>query len=172
MITNTAKQFLAPAQTPEQAAEWVQEHHWDMKLPVDPVIVANSLGVKIYFDDTLTISGQYTKAEGDRPVIYINPRESLERQRFTAFHELGHFVLKHDPSPRDPYQAYNQYNFDPKESAANKFAAEMIMPRRAVEFFVKEKSLSLNELADVFAVSLTAMRIRLENLGLIRAVAW
>lgn len=166
MITETAKKILAQASSPEQAAEVVLEACWDKKLPVDPVRIANRLGVKIFLDPSLQISGHYTQ-EPTGDVIYINPSEPVSRQRFTAFHELGHFVLAHGPRPRDPFQMYNQYYFDTEESAANRFAAAMIMPKEAVEFCVNVKGYNLSQIADTFAVSQTAARIRLGRLGLV-----
>ena len=66
---------------------------------------------------------------GDVPVALYNEACVPERIRFTVAHELGHIVLGHvsrktvttvnrEPNPRD----------DPKETAANQFAARLLAP--------------------------------------------
>ncbi len=151
--------------TPYEAARQILEVHWDKTLPVNPVAVANSMGVKVFFSPDLGVSGKFVEHNG-LPAIYIDQNEPLNRKRFTIFHELGHYVMKHGERPRDKYRVYDKYNFIPEESEANNFAAEMLMPREAVEFYAREKDYTLSELASIFAVSESAMAIRLERLGI------
>ena len=151
--------------TPYEAARKILEEHWDKTLPVNPVAIANSMGVKVFFSSGLDVSGKFVEHSG-QPAIYVNPDESLSRKRFTIFHELGHNVMGHGARARDKYRVYNKYNFIPEECDANNFAAEMLMPRDAVEFYANEKGYSLSQLANVFAVSEKAMAIRLERLGI------
>lgn len=153
--------------SPIDAAQRTLEQHWDKTLPVNAVAVANNSGVDVYFDPSLVMSGQFTYDNEGKPVIYINPNEAKQRQRFTVFHELGHYVMGHGPSLREPYKRASEYPVDANEVAANTFAAEMIMPREAVHFYTTMKTYGLTQLAKLFWVSETAMRIRLERLGLV-----
>lgn len=150
---------------PERAADQVLSEYWDKKLPVNPIIFANAMGVSVYFDPSLSVSGQYQLLEDGSHAIILNPNESLARQRFTLLHELGHYFLGHGPSDRDQNQMFNQYHYKYKEVEANKFAAELLMPREAMRFYLESKGLGLYDLAEKFGVSETAMRIRLERLG-------
>lgn len=138
-------------------------NYWDHNLPVNPFAIAYNMGVSIYFDPTLRVSG-YFDYDNERPFVLINPKESLVRQRFTVFHELGHYILGHAPSPRDPDCNYNINNFRSEERDANAFAAEMIMPEEAVHLYVN-KGYKVSDMARLFDVSEQAMRIRLERLG-------
>lgn len=155
--------------SPEESAKQVLMLNWDKTLPVDPVTICNNMGVGLFFDPALIMSGQFTHASG-KPVIYINPNESIERQRFTAFHELGHYVLGHGDSDRVPYRIGTPKSFDPKESEANRFAAEMIMPQEVVFFYVQQQGYTLSQLSSLLAVSEMAMSIRLQRLGIVSRV--
>ena len=152
--------------TAVEAAKQILERHWDKTLPVNPSAIAYDMKARIEYDPNLSHSGFFNLDANGKPVIYVNPQDSAVRQRFTIFHELGHYVLGHGPSPRDsgPSSGY-----DSNEIAANQFAAEMIMPSDAV-FLYAAGSNSVAQMADLFAVSATAMRIRLERLGLLSAV--
>ena len=156
---------MTPAIT---AAKRILERHWDKTLPVNPSAIAYEMGVKITYDPRLSLSGYFDfDAIGPtQPVIFVNPRDSSVRQRFTIFHELGHYVLGHGPSPRDSCPAPRQGGYNVNEVAANQFAAEMIMPSDAV-FLYANGNYSIAQMAALFGVSETAMTIRLERLGIL-----
>ena len=64
----------------------------------DPVVLAKSLGLKVYRVDLPWEQDGYTEADADcgAPTGYkivLNARLPLERQKFTLAHEIGHFVL-------------------------------------------------------------------------------
>ena len=71
--------------------------------------------------------------EGDRRLIHVNGRHGLPRQRFTLAHELGHVRCGHDHADLvvDYVQTFSGTH-DPLEIEANAFAAEFLVPRRAV----------------------------------------
>lgn len=153
----------------KQVADSILLHHWledgVLRLPVDPEHIANQLGLTVspLPEDKNHLSGEINDNQ-----ILFNDREPEVRRRFTIAHELGHFVLQHGHAFRDPNKNFSIGNYDPREVAANKFAVELLMPEVAVRQFVeKEKVYDAQVLADRFGVSLTALRFRLENLGLI-----
>lgn len=152
-----------------QDAAWrVLASHWDGGLPVNPVRIARSLGVRVVEVDDPTVSGEYRNDGRTGPTISVNGRDSALRKRFTVAHELGHHALDHGPRFRDPATNYSLFNFDPKEAAANHFAAELLMPATLLRHWVIRKAVyDLKELADVFQVSQQAMRFRLKNMGLL-----
>lgn len=144
---------------------------------VDPIKEAHKYGIKVVADSpTNPILKNYEsgliKRDGDNIVIYVNPNDSLERQRFTIAHELGHYVCGHLNNNnimfRDSTKQYSKYNYDLKEYEANKFAAEFLMPKEKIDFLIySAKQTTIEELAYSLIVSPTAMRIRLQNLGYI-----
>ena len=144
---------------------------------VDPVIEAKKYGIKVVADsDTAPVlkngeSGVIEK-NGDDVTMYINPNESLERQRFTIAHELGHFVNGHLNNSttmfRDGNKQYSRDNYDFQEYEANTYAAELLMPKEKIDFLIyNAKKTTVEELAEALIVSYTAMKIRLQNLGYI-----
>lgn len=68
----------------------------------------------------------FTRPNG-KHVITINSRESLERQRFTICHEVGHIVLGL-PSSHENVPAWSYAKRDANERACDGFAAELLMP--------------------------------------------
>jgi Zn-dependent peptidase ImmA (M78 family) len=143
---------------------------WSGKsLPIDPIAVANGTGVPVHpfgANEIATASGWY-RVDNGKPAIYFNPTEIVERQRFTIAHELGHHVLNHGPRPRDTVSEFNVMNYDPVETSANRFAAELLMPAQTVKLLVGSGISSVRQLAEKFAVSEVAMKFRLKNLGLV-----
>jgi Zn-dependent peptidase ImmA (M78 family)/DNA-binding XRE family transcriptional regulator len=134
--------------------------------PVDVHRLAELCGVLVLtrqFPDAL--SGLILELD-DGAIIGINSRQAFVRQRFSVGHELGHHLLHHaerfhidvnDGAPPDHDYA--------SESAANEFAAELLMPRRFVARAFSETP-SPASLATRFNVSAIAMGYRLVNLGL------
>lgn len=148
------------------------------KLPVDVIALALENDLKIsYFNpaqsksDTLeSVAGLLDKTN---KTIYINATDSLERQRFTVAHELGHYVYNHDEDKfglnyRDGNRKHNS-----AERQADDFAGEILMPSPLVRKKLKEYSdarPTISEIASLFGVSKDAMKVKLENMGLLSSV--
>lgn len=150
---------------PNDYARQVHRQCWNYALPLNPVDIANRLGVQIFSSPDLgELSGYYDE---ENRFIVVNANDGLTRQRFTVAHELGHHVMRHGSSPRDSAQKYSQLHYVPKEYEANVFAAELLMPEEAVRTMVEQRGMSFDQLLSMFGVSPEAMRIRLERLGYI-----
>ncbi|MGX5649543.1 ImmA/IrrE family metallo-endopeptidase [Hydrogenophaga borbori] len=154
--------------TPAAAARRLLAKHWDGRLPVVPEQIATAEGLRVerlgLFED-YEFSGEFLKSQR---LIYVNEREPMVRQRFTLAHELGHYALGHENSPRDTSAEFSSRTGDPKERAANQFAAELLMPAEAVAKLVQSGRFgSVDELAKAFNVSKVAMTYRINNLGLL-----
>lgn len=150
----------------EKLAESVLKKYWDGELPVDPRRLAQLMFVRVEPDPDLVmagLSGMFCY-EGEFPTIRYSPSEPEVRQRFTIAHELGHFVLGHDGVLRDPTKNFSATNYDPREVAANRFAAEVLMPQAAIEAAVRSEK-DIRKLAEKFNVSEVAMKFRLKQLG-------
>ena len=105
-------------------------------------------------------------------VIVINELDPFERQRFTIAHEIGHKFL-HDLVSRTDLGRQSRDRFywmgkGREESAANDFAAALLMPSELVQTISKSFKLldirAVTYLARLFQVSPTAMIIHIEHL--------
>lgn len=107
--------------------------------------------------------------------ITVNATEGGQRRRFTAAHELGHYLLHRDllgegghldrlySDPVDnPYAPFSPSH----EVQANQFAAELLMPAGRIREMYDQTNDNVIALANAFNVSPAAMRIRLKTLGL------
>ncbi len=117
-------------------------------------------------------SGRIEKTPGGF-LITVNSSEGEQRQRFTAAHELAHYLLHRDmlnnghldrlfddsENPSDPFTPAH-------EVQANRFAAELLMPELLLKH-KHEENISLKDLAKTFNVSKAAMKVRLRSLGLV-----
>jgi Zn-dependent peptidase ImmA (M78 family) len=147
-------------------------------VPVDIVALTIQQGLKIlYFNpaqsksNTLeSVSGLLDKANKS---IYVNATDSQERQRFTIAHELAHYIYGHDEDKFGLNYRDGNRDRNSAERQADDFAAEVLMPSPIVRKKIKEYSdarPSLSEFASLFGVSLEAMRVRLDNMGLLASV--
>ena len=113
------------------------------------------------------VAGAYV-ARTDCPLLFVNGRQALSRQRFTLAHEFGHHRMDH-ASVVDEQQAISGQLHDPNEVRANAFAAEFLMPRDAVKAWGREHlsgSVTLEHvllLAFEYGVSAQAARYALQN---------
>lgn len=100
--------------------------------------------------------------------IRVNKFEVPERQRFTVAHEIAHYLLHRDHIGSGVVDnvLYRSNLTSKKETEANRFAADIIMPVNLVVDELKRLGGSrtedtAQELANLFRVSLPAMRVRL-----------
>jgi len=151
--------------SPDERAQFLLDLLEQETLPIEPTAIAHSLNVAVEGDACLNSSGNYTpsdkQAKQPAKIVY-NAKEYVYRQRFTIAHELGHHILDHGPCPRADISYKNN---DPKETAANAFAAALLMPADMVKTCRENNpEMTLADLSDKFHVSTTAMTYRLENL--------
>lgn len=137
------------------------------------------LGITLEEDPALgSVSGQIECVDGAFK-ISINAFENPRRQKFTAAHELGHFMLHRDLlCKRGNLKRHTDILFSgpgknevapfsqQEEVEANKYAAMLLMPASLVRKYHSELNGSVVELARRFDVSTQAMKIRLSSLGL------
>lgn len=172
--------MIATSQSPmvnncKQEAERILEQQKWMVPPVDPSIIAKKLNIKVLdcsFEDA-NISGYYDFEEN---TIYINRNEFIKRQQFTIAHELGHALLHKEWVKSSNYTCLyrNQLavpSADNKETEANEFAANLLVPRFMLDQYYKELIESqayliedcLQKISDAFFVSLQVVKIRLKK---------
>lgn len=148
--------------------------------PVDLSHMFRDLGIG-YIEKPIT-SGEsgWIERIGDKFNVVVNSNESEARRRFSAAHELAHYLLHRDLMEdgsrmnRHTDRLYGGGSGDDQscvlfkrhhEVQANRLAAQIIMPAELVRNkFATQKNSAL--LAKDFRVSKAAMDIRLKTLGL------
>lgn len=140
-------------------------------LPIDPVYIAGRLGIKVHPAHLEPdVSGMLAKQQGQDAEIYVNIYDSEARQRFSCAHELGHYVQRVSGDEHDSFGYIDRrgptasQGTEPEEIFANQFAAELLMPADLVRKHAAD--LGPAGLAVEFGVSVGAMKIRLDTLGL------
>lgn len=157
--------------TPKEALE-ITKRYWK-DVPVDVFAIARDLGLGPRFSDLPDhISGMIKRVSGDDQwEIVINERHARVRQRFTAAHEIGHFIY-HRPLLADGVSDTLAYRADGgempnasigpvQERQANNFAANLLVPSH---WLTAAKAIGVTdpkELAGKFNVSETVMRIKM-----------
>lgn len=168
--------FLSRQEVEIRAADVLREHGLE-SIPVDPVVLANRLGMAVFnakFSDD-NIVGMIAK-QGDQITLLVNQSDPPFRKRFTIAHELGHHFLHLFSDgefvdgeanlfrlPQDDQQDITPQRR--REIQANMFAAALLMPADAVRSEWK-KLRSVDAMARKFNVSEAAMGIRVGQLGL------
>jgi hypothetical protein len=147
-------------------------------LPVNIEGIIRLQGIELDKNAKLTdvISGEIRKIGEENYRISVQGSEHYYRKRFTMAHELGHFLLHKDKigdgvNDTPAYRTYEKaelFNTNitaEHETEANSFAAALLMPKEAVEYYLEEKK-SLKEMSVIFQMSEQALRIRIKNLDL------
>ena len=105
------------------------------------------------------------------PLLFVNGRQPLPRQRFTLAHEFGHHRLQHATVVDRPSALTDSH--DPLEVEANAFAAEFLLPRRALERWDEHREpgpITLEHVVRIAAVcgaSAQMVRYRLATAGVL-----
>ena len=105
--------------------------------------------------------------------------KSRGRRRFTIAHECGHWVLHLGrgtgvgvycrPADVVDRPAADSLQLAVRERDANQFASELLMPEILVTEQARDTKGNISALAERFDVSVQAMRLRVQTLGLVAA---
>lgn len=96
-------------------------------LPVKVTDICKELNIPVKLYTPYNDNDGYCYIANGQPIMCISKTATVQRQRFTAAHELGHIILGHigkyeltnrEPSPTD----------NPIEQAANVFASRLLSP--------------------------------------------
>lgn len=105
---------------------------------------------------------------GKQPTIIINASIPTTRQLFTLAHELGHIIIPWhcgiDLEDADLNPDYAEYEYRDMEQEANRFAAELLMPRSFILKLFEERENLANlhqEICSIIGVSEQAAAIRM-----------
>ncbi len=141
---------------------------------IDIEAIAEDCGATIRYKP---LSGCAARIMGvnDRAIITIDSNTPRPRQRFSAGHELGHWMRDRG---RVAFQCKNEsfvrdWSADNPETRANKFASDLLLPAKMFRTRLHRQPVTfetVRALADVFCTSLTATAIRLVEYGDLPAV--
>lgn len=153
-------------------ARQVLECYWDSTAPIDPVVIAKKAGIAVYESKQMEdrLFGVIRRApETNEVEIIVNGNHDRHRQRLTIARELGYFFNTEEfEGEIEDDKDILTCNRTPKEIAASRFAADLLMPEYAIKYMlIKNKAKTLAQLADMFDVSRSAMNIRLISLGMV-----
>jgi len=131
--------------------------------PINPITIAKNLGANVVFVEfekkLNNVSGFY---DFEEDTIFVNMDEYPLRQTFTIAHELGHRILHAEWAKSSDYKVLlreDNYSNDPKETEANTFAANLLVPRFMLDKYWED--LSTTALSELFAVSVPVIKNRI-----------
>lgn len=101
-----------------------------------------------------------TDIDKESMVIGFNPDKPWCHRRFTIAHEIGHIMMNHTCSG-------NTNDKSDKETEANNFAAELLIPTKLIKDDFK-KTPNIPELSKLYRVSAEAMAIKLGDAKLLK----
>jgi predicted secreted protein len=127
---------------------------------VDVFSAIEDLGVSLLFRPLDGLLGACIRLADVGAGIIVTTRRDLHMQRFTAAHELGHFVLEHEGSlDREIGFPGQTSNRDLKEVAADAFAAEFLMPKWLFIHHAKRHGWTTKHLHDPLVVYQLSLRM-------------
>ena len=176
-VTANPVPYLSQAEIEQRADETLRLHGLG-SIPINPVTLANRLGIAVhnakFADDKLV--GMIAK-RGDRVTLLVNVDDPPLRKRFTIAHELGHHFMHLLADGEFVDGEANLFRSSPDPTAtsiipdrrqeiqANQFAAALLMPASAVRAEWPALG-SIQGMARRFNVSEEAMGYRVVQLGL------
>jgi Zn-dependent peptidase ImmA (M78 family) len=141
--------------SPEEVAQRVRSALRIAQGPIaDLIAVIEGAGVVVVNEDlgSVKVDALMSWPPGGRPVVLLGEHAPGDRQRFSLAHELGHAVMHEVPTAA-------------QESEADRFAAELLMPRADIAGSLSDVSMAaLARLKRVWGVSMAALLRRARDL--------
>jgi Zn-dependent peptidase ImmA (M78 family) len=135
-------------------------------LPVNIVGLAEALGVHVLeLDLGREVAGEiFRDSDSDSGYsINVNASDPVVRKRFTVGHEIAHYLLHRDRFTdrlRDD-SMYRSGLSDSVEQAANRLAADLLMPAKAIRELRAQGINTPEEMSARLEVSLQAIQLKL-----------
>lgn len=178
MLKNSYRGREWPTDVRHWSREWARLSEGDKKVvegyldtpPVKVSAICRALGVKVLRSPLpARISGEIRPNPEGGYTIKINRYEADVRQRFTAAHELAHYLLHRDAIGDGVVDSvlYRSRLSDVREAEANRLAADILMPINLISEYIEERraldfdDTQISEMAEAFNVSEMALRFRL-----------
>ncbi len=155
--------MAAPNPSPVDVAKNIREEYFQEGMS------PNEAYREIFADNKISVKyegekGRLKKNDDGTFVISLPTDSSPMRDTFTIAHELGHLFLDHKLDQHG--EIYRSGVSSPEEVAANRFAAELLMPQESFTEKAREFDCDGRRLADYFCVSPAAALVRMAVLKL------
>jgi Zn-dependent peptidase ImmA (M78 family) len=151
------------ALTPPEAHALIAQHQ--NEAPVNVAALAQAMGLNIYSAALPEgVSGKLFFDDHLGYVAHVNRAEDFDRQRFTAAHQIAHFILHRNEIVGDGIVddvLYRSKLTAADEAEANTLAAEILMPWDLIDKLTKKGVRDIGKLAEALQVSRTALAVRL-----------
>ena len=121
----------------------------DDKFSIDVLKIVEVCDIPVEYDIVIHSGWSYFDRNSERKIV-VNFSEPEYRQRFTLAHELGHIILEHSGMKfrtADPSKYADEIT-RVQERLANKFAAELLMPKKLVILAVRKSATKLGYILD------------------------
>ncbi len=143
------------------------------KIPVDVIGIAKANDIKVYkgnLDKKISGAIRYNRSTNEFEIL-VNENDTRENQRFTIAHEIGHFFLHKDILENDDVHVDIMFRIPneeekEREKEVDYFAGALLMNKTLLEKIYNENN-TITELSQLFDVSVSAMTVRLDILGLL-----
>jgi len=134
---------------------------------LDVYRLAENIGLSVYVADLDDdISGRLFCDEKGDWIAEINSVHHENRKRFTLAHEIAHFCSHiKDKQVFEDSTFFRSNETDGMEIAANKFAAELLIPQTYFDEAISAGINTLDKLSEHFGVSSLAVQYRAKSLG-------
>ncbi|WP_377158384.1 ImmA/IrrE family metallo-endopeptidase [Roseateles sp. UC29_93] len=120
---------------PEDAAEWVVARYGDGAMPILPEKIAEQMGIRVCALADHHRHSVYAGPDGGLRIV-IDTNGSNHRKRFAVAHGLGHILLRHEHPPLEAWNSFGNHPPDPRDHAANMFAASLLVPTEKLRWCV------------------------------------
>jgi Zn-dependent peptidase ImmA (M78 family) len=161
---------LAPPEPENYARELLRAWKID-RAPDDLSSILDSLRLTVVEKDTAGFEGALVcRKDRSKGIVILSSRITERgRQKFTVCHEIGHFILPGHGEAGCQTSVIESWREGKasKETAANRFASELLLPTALVYPFVSKKKATIEaakELCAEFSTSLTAAAYKLVDL--------
>lgn len=136
---------------------------------IDVEAIAQYCGATVLYE-LLTDCEARIIGHRDRAIITVNSASRRARQRFSAAHELGHWLCDRGriAFTCTKLMLATEWHHENPETRANRFAADLLLPEMIFRPDARNQDMtfaSVRKLADRYETSLTATAIRLVELG-------
>ncbi len=174
MTINNYEQFNGGYKLDDKAKDIIVDFHQNH----EPPYLISHLARKFpdvegiyYAEMSVNMSGCIRKNENGKYDIFLRKADSDTRHRFTAAHELAHFLLHRDAigDGINDDALYRSSLSTSQEVEANKLAADILMPFDKI-YALLDSGTRMRDLPGVFNVSVAAMCYRLGVSSLALAV--
>ncbi|MBY0038671.1 ImmA/IrrE family metallo-endopeptidase [Bacillus cereus] len=144
-----------------EAGRLLNRHKPSYTKPINIFKIIEDNKIILNFQKLDNLAGAYIpETYSNRPGILINESLPLTRQRYTAAHELCHFIRKDPPSLDTSSELFmDRYKREEKEQIAEEFASSILMPRRLINNILKQIDVATKESITPFIVYELSLRM-------------